>query len=50
MPSRIQVAIGEAGAYLLAHPEKARSRDSAATASIESGLRCRVSGPNGWAH
>lgn len=49
MPNKIQDAIGKARAYLLANPEKARSRDSAATASIESGLRCRVSGPNGWA-
>lgn len=33
--------------YFGEHPEKAQSTDRAATAVIEEGLRCRVSGPRG---
>lgn len=33
--------------YLADHPDEARYADSAATATVESGLRCRVAGPNG---
>ena len=29
------------------HPEKARSKDKAAVAVVEEGLRCRADGPNG---
>lgn len=47
MTEKIRDAITRAREVLLANPESARSTDSAATATIEGGLRCRVSGPNG---
>jgi uncharacterized OsmC-like protein len=47
MTSKIRDAITGARAFLSANPAEARSTDSAATATIEAGLRCRVSGPNG---
>lgn len=33
--------------YLSEHPDKCRYTDSAATAVVEEGLRCRAEGPNG---
>jgi uncharacterized OsmC-like protein len=33
--------------YLAEHPEEARYTDSAASAVVENGLRCRVDGPDG---
>jgi uncharacterized OsmC-like protein len=30
------------------HPEKAVSEDTPATAVVESGLRCKATGPHGW--
>lgn len=43
----IQDAVAQASAYLIAHPDEARYRDSAATARITSGLRAEVTGPGG---
>jgi uncharacterized OsmC-like protein len=43
----IAAAINGARAYLTAKPAEARYRDGAATASIEDGLRVRVSGTDG---
>ncbi len=43
----IRTALQNAVAYLSAKPEEARYTDSVATAVIESGLQCRVRGPNG---
>lgn len=43
----IAAAISGARAYLTANPAEARYRDGAATASIEDGLRVRVSGADG---
>jgi uncharacterized OsmC-like protein len=43
----IAAAIGRARAYLTANPAEACYRDSPATASVEDGLRVRVSGPDG---
>jgi uncharacterized OsmC-like protein len=40
-------AVAGARAYLAAHPDEARYRDSAATAVVEDGLRVRVDGPDG---
>jgi len=45
----IQDAVAQASAYLTAHPDEARYRDSAATARITSGLRAEVTGPGGEA-
>jgi uncharacterized OsmC-like protein len=44
---KIRESITGAIAYLVDHPDEARYRDSAATAVIEEGLRCRVEGPAG---
>jgi uncharacterized OsmC-like protein len=44
---RIATAIGGAKAYLTANPAEARYRDSPATATLEEGLRMRVTGPDG---
>src|SRR5260370_31869663 len=33
--------------YLSEHPDECRYTDSAATAVVEEGLRCRAEGPNG---
>jgi uncharacterized OsmC-like protein len=35
------------GETLRAHPEKARAKYAPATATLESGLKCRVTGPSG---
>lgn len=43
----IAAAISGAREYLTAHPDEARYRDGAATASIEDGLRVRVTGADG---
>lgn len=40
-------AVSSASAYLTAHPDEARYRDSLAHAHLESGLRVEVKGPNG---
>jgi uncharacterized OsmC-like protein len=45
--SRITGAITSARAYLAAHPDEARYRDSAASAVLEDGLRVRVTGADG---
>jgi len=45
--SHISRAIQVARSYLAAHPERARYTDSAASAVVEKGLRCRVEGPDG---
>lgn len=46
--TRIGQSIESARRYLAEHPEEACYTDSAATAVVESGLRCRVEGPNGF--
>lgn len=43
----IRSAIGAASEYLAQHPEEARYRDSAATATVVDRLVVRVTGPNG---
>src|SRR4051794_7791107 len=43
----IRGAIGAASAYLTEHPDEAAYTDSAATASLEDGLRVNVVGPAG---
>ena len=43
----IRTALEGAISYLTAHPEDAKATDSYATATIESGLRCVVRGPDG---
>ncbi len=43
----IATAVAGAREYLAAHPDEARYRDSAATATVEDGLRVRVEGPDG---
>jgi uncharacterized OsmC-like protein len=45
--SHISQSIHAARIYLSDHVDKARSMDSAATAVVEDGLRCRVEGPDG---
>lgn len=45
--ARIAGAITSAKAYLAAHPDEARYRDSVASAVVEDGLRVRVTGPDG---
>jgi uncharacterized OsmC-like protein len=40
-------AVSSASAYLKAHPDEARYRDSPASARLASGLRVEVTGPNG---
>lgn len=45
--SSIEEAISKAREYLRRNPEEARYTDTAATATVERGLRCRVVGPNG---
>ncbi|MGH3713671.1 MAG: OsmC family protein [Micromonosporaceae bacterium] len=45
--SRIGRSIELARSYLTAHPGEARHTDSAASAMVEDGLRCRVEGPDG---
>lgn len=43
----IAESVATASAYLTAHPDEARYRDGAATASLESGLRVSVTGAGG---
>lgn len=43
----IASAIANARSYLTANPAEARSRDSVATATVEDGLRVRVTGTDG---
>jgi uncharacterized OsmC-like protein len=43
----IRESLQAAVEYLAEHPEDARYADSAATATVVEGLRCRVSGPGG---
>lgn len=43
----IQRALEAASAYLTAHPDEAAYTDSAATATLEDGLRVNVTGPAG---
>lgn len=43
----IRASLEDRCAALAAHPEKARARTGPYTATLESGLRCRVDGPNG---
>ncbi len=45
--SHIGRSIEIARNYLAEHPEQARYTDSAASAVVEDGLRCRVEGPDG---
>lgn len=45
--NEIATAVAGAREYLSAHPDEARYRDSAATATVEDGLRIRVEGPDG---
>ncbi|MGH9248135.1 MAG: hypothetical protein ACRD0W_01240 [Acidimicrobiales bacterium] len=45
--SHIGKSIEFARGYLVEHPEEARYTDSAASAVVEAGLRCRVEGPDG---
>ena len=45
--SHIGRSIEAARQYLAEHPEEARYTDTAASAVIEGGLRCRVEGPDG---
>ncbi len=45
--AHIRQSIEGVAKYFGEHPEKARSTDRAATAVIEQGLRCKVSGPRG---
>lgn len=47
MTDSIRAAIEGAGAYLTEHPDEARYTDSAARASVESGLRVIVEGDAG---
>jgi uncharacterized OsmC-like protein len=47
--SHIGHSIETARQYLVEHPEEARYTDTAALATVEGGLRCRVDGPNGAA-
>jgi uncharacterized OsmC-like protein len=43
----VKKSIEAAVAYLSMHPEEAQYADSQATATLELGLRCRVTGPKG---
>ena len=45
--SHIGRSIKTARRFLAEHPEEARYTDSAASAAVEDGLRCRVEGPDG---
>jgi uncharacterized OsmC-like protein len=45
--THIQQSIENVTCYLSEHPEECRSTDSAATAVVEEGLRCRAEGPHG---
>lgn len=43
----IQQSLEGAVKYLLEHPDECRYTDTAATAVVKEGLRCRAEGPNG---
>jgi uncharacterized OsmC-like protein len=45
----IREALETLGRKLSENPDKARVKNASATASLETGLRCRVTGPNGEA-
>jgi uncharacterized OsmC-like protein len=45
--SSIASAWNSLGETIRAHPEKARAKYAPATATLESGLKCRVTGPSG---
>ncbi|MGO9308686.1 MAG: OsmC family protein [Spirochaetia bacterium] len=45
--AHIQKSIESAIKYLSAHPDECRYTDTAATAVVEEGLRCRAEGPDG---
>ena len=45
--THIQQSIENVTTYLAEHPEECRYTDSAATAVVEEGLRCRAEGPHG---
>ena len=45
--TQIREAIEKTAKALAEHPEKARVKNPAATAVVEDGLRCRVTGPSG---
>lgn len=47
--STIRTAVDQASAYLAAHPDEARYRDSPARARLGDGLRVEVTGPTGEA-
>lgn len=44
----IQESIARVIQLFTEHPEKAVSEDGPATAVVESGLRCKATGPHGW--
>ncbi len=44
---QIQTAVKQVIDHYTTNPEQAISADSAATATVEAGLRCRATGPNG---
>lgn len=44
----VGTSIRAAASHFRVSPESARITDSAATATIDGGLRCRVVGPRGW--
>lgn len=48
LPATIAEAIRNARDYLSAHPDRARSADPAARATLRSGLRVAVEGPKAW--
>ena len=45
--AQIQQSMEGAARFFTEHPAKALSTDTAATATVEQGLRCRAEGPNG---
>jgi uncharacterized OsmC-like protein len=45
--SQISIALENLSQIFTAHPEKARIKQAAAVATLESGLKCRVVGPAG---
>lgn len=47
MTARIREALAKVAEGVAKNPEKARSRNAPATALLENGLRCRVTGPAG---
>ena len=44
----IQSSVARVVELFTKYPEKAHSEDAAATAIVESGLRCKATGPHGW--